>query len=476
MSVSGQVSASRRGRTYMYRDDGLGVDIRVMVADTNFDVVVRGAILDGGGNQGDLDQMAFASRFGFCIGGVTGGGTSAYNNGVAAAVVAAFNAWALLDNGARPEFAHMPFITTGCSAGGAKGYGIAMYAWQRTICFGCNVNAGHTPSNPSDNQIRVPGMFTIGEVDPLVTSANAFCDQLVKSVRARGGLWSEALIWGMSHETRRINHMFAAFYEDCIRQCYPESANPRNGPVTLIRPTEASGWLAPQQSVQESNFTTIAPFNSFTGNKATASWLLNEKIARLYRGYTSQDIRITFLTPDTFAWSGVAPGGGALDGPYWWAMCCYLPGETIDLIIKDSTRIPGWRRIELYNGSRLIDSLAPGQPMRFSVTAADTPVVHAFNLLAYDNTARVYPSILYSVIVSPWTPTYDPPSSTAVPPRQTQSARPVLQLLPGTRPSLFSLTGRLLPAGPAPWDRASSPGVAHTANGTVLRVLAGADR
>jgi hypothetical protein len=470
ISASGQGVAGRRGRVYTYRDDGLGVDIRVTVPDSNLDVVVRGAILDGGNNVADLDQMAFASQFGFGIGGILGGGSSTYSNGVAAAVFAAFDAWAELDNGARPEFARIPIITTGCSAGGRAAYGVGMYAPERTLCMGINVSAGYSPSNPSNDQIKVPAMFTIGEVDPLVVSANAFCDQLIKAVRARGGLWSEAVIWGMSHETRRINHMFAAFYERCINQCYPASVNPRTGPVVLVRPTEQSGWLAPQQSVQESNFTTIAPYNSFAGDKATASWLLDEEIARLYRGYTSKDIRITFSTPDTFAWSGVGPGGVPLDGPYWWAINCYQPGETIDLIVKDSTRIPGWTKIELYDGATLIDSLLPGQPMRFSVTAA-APVVHAFNLLAYDNTTRVYPSVLFSVFVSPWTPTYDPPSSTAVLPRQVQPAQQTLRLLPDTRPSLYSLTGRSLSVDAAPWGHMPSPTIARTTDRTVLRLL-----
>lgn len=475
-SIHAQGVASRRGAQYTYRDDAAGLDIRVIIPDTNRNVVVRGAILDGGGNQGDVNQMAFASRFGFAIGGIGGGGTSSYNNGVAAAVIAAFNAWALLDDGARPEFANMPFITTGCSAGGAKGYGVGMYAWQRTLCMGINVAAGYTPSNPSNDQIKVPTIFVIGELDPLVVSANNQCDPLVKSARARGGLWSEVVAWGMSHETRRINHLFAAFYENCILQCYPASENPRNGPVTLIRPTEESGWLAPQQSVEASNFTNIAPFNSFTGNKATASWLLDAEIARHYRGYTSTDIRLSFSTPDTFAWSGVAPGGLALDGPYWWALRCFKTGDTIDLVIKDSTRIPGWTKIHLYNGNKLIDSISRGQPMRFTVIAADTPVVHAFSLLAYDNTSRVYPSILYSVFVSPWTPTYNPPSMTvAVQPfsvQPTQSRSP--SLLRSTVPSFYSLSGRLLPAVATPNGRVSAPVVLRTSNGAALQLPGGA--
>jgi hypothetical protein len=232
----------------------------------------------------------------------------------------------------------------------------------------------------------------------------------------------------MGHETRRINHLFSAFYEHCIKQYYPSSINPRTDSVILVRPTEASGWLAPRQSAQPSSFTAIAPYASYTGLKSTAEWLLDEDIAWLYRGYTSTDIRLALSTPDTFAWSGVAPGGGALNGPGWWAMCTYLPGESIRLVVKDAARLPGWTKIELYRGSAPIDSLKPGQGLQFTVTAPDTPSIQAYNLLVYDATARVYPSILYSVIVSPWTNVYDPPTA-VLQPYQTQPTRQGLVLL-----------------------------------------------
>ncbi|MBD3241984.1 MAG: hypothetical protein GF331_15450, partial [Chitinivibrionales bacterium] len=65
---------------YIYRDEGLGADIRIIIPDTSLDVVVRGALLDGGNNQGDVNMMAWASRFGFAIGGISGPSNS-YSNG-----------------------------------------------------------------------------------------------------------------------------------------------------------------------------------------------------------------------------------------------------------------------------------------------------------------------------------------------------------------------------------------------------------
>jgi hypothetical protein len=450
---------------YSYTDSLTTVTVRVYLADTNPSTVIRGAILDGGSNQADVDEMAFASRYNFCIGGFSPSGS--YTS-YAPAVLRAFSAWAKLDNNARPEFARMPFITTGCSAGGAAGYSLAMYAWKRTLCFGCNVTAGYNPSSPTDSMIRVPGMFTVGEQDPIVGSRdNPLCDTLIRKYRPRGALWSEAVIWGMGHETRRINHMFSAFYEHCIKEYYPASINPRTDSVILVRPTEASGWLAPRQAVQTSTFTTIAPYSAYTGDKSTAEWLLDGDIAWLYRGYTSTDIRMALETPDTFAWSGVAPGGAALNGPGWWAMCCYQPGAPITLVVKDAARLPGWTKIELYRGSTLIDSLKGSQPLQFTVTAPDTPAIQAYNLLVYDNTARVYPSILYSVIVSPWAQVYGPPTA-VLRPYQAQPTRQGLALLSGGSAAWFSLAGRAVPADAAHEQRAANAIIRRSGEGIEL--------
>jgi len=141
------------------------------------------------------------------------------------------------------------------------------------------------------------------------------------------------------------------------------------------------------------------------------------------------------------------PGSGRVQDsarPGWWATDCFLPGETIILVIKDAARLPGWRKIELYRASTLLDSLTPGHPLQFAVTASDTPSIQAYNLLAYDNTARVYPSILYSVIVSPWTNTYDPPTAVLRPLRDEATAR-ALTPLRALAPGWFDLAARAVP-------------------------------
>jgi hypothetical protein len=426
-SVCGSVFAysSRSGHTYTYKDDAdTSLSMSLYLEDTNM-AVIRGFYAGAGPGL----QSKFCKAFGWVMISNTLNGTGAYNH--AAAFFRGLDAWALLDGGRHPEFRYIPFIVDGCSSGGSSAYALAMYGWQRCIAFGIDVGAGYTPSNPSDSMIHVPGMFTVGEVDTIVgPRCNPQLDTLISHVRPRGALWSHAYIWGMGHQKRRVMHMFASFYEKMIHYSYPDSVDPRTGPVHLRRPTEASGWLA-DPSTWRSGFTVISPYADYSGNKAKGEWLYDEDIAWLYRGYSSTDTRLALHTRDT-----------TVDNDFlsWWVLNLYKPGNTVDLIV-DTTKLPGWTKIELYRGCTLVDSIkrgdALGDTMKFSEIAPATPIMQPYNLMGYDNTARKYPSILYSVVVIG-----NPPVAVRSPaPRLgLSSAVPVTQILPVT--SLFTLTGQ----------------------------------
>jgi hypothetical protein len=388
-SVCGSVLAyaSRSGHNYTYKDDqDTSVVLSLYLEDTNM-AVIRGAYMEA--NPGL--ESKFCKTLGWVMISKTLSGTGAYNH--AAAVFRGLDAWAALDGGRHPEFRYIPFIVDGCSSSGSSAYALAMYGWQRCIAFGVDVGAGYNPANPTDSMIHVPGMFTVGDQDTIVgPRCNPQLDTLIAHVRPRGALWSHAYIWGMGHQKRRVMHMFASFYEKMIHYSYPDSVDPRTGPVHLRRPTEASGWLA-DPSTWRSNFTVITPYASYVGDKGKAEWLSDEDIAWLYRGYSSTDTRLALHTRDT-----------TVDNDFlsWWMLNLYKPGDKVDLIV-DTTKLPNWTKIELYRGCTLVDSIKRGQAlgdtMKFSEIAPATPVIQAYNLMGYDNTARKYPSILYSVVV-----------------------------------------------------------------------------
>jgi hypothetical protein len=382
--------ASRSGKTYSYRDDAVSaVSMSAYVTDTN--AVYRGAMMEADAGQ----EQKFCTHYGWIMIAISINasgipGQHMYDT-YAVAVMRGLDAWAALDNGKHPEFSHFPIITMGCSNGGSMAYGLAMYAWQRCLAFVCNVGGGYNPANPTDSMIRVPGMFTVGEVDHNVGQYNPDLDTLIKHVRPRGALWSHAYIWGMAHEKRRVMHMFAPFFEKLIPFAYPDSLDPSKGPVHLRRPAESSGWLA-DPTTWRSGFTVINSYANYTGAKSSAEWLLDQDIAWLYRGYSSTDVRIALHTRDTF------PNN---DFTSWWQFNLSKPGDQVGLIV-DTSGLPGWTKIELYRGCTLVDSIkrgdALGDTMKFVVTAPETPMMLAYNLMGYDNTSRKYPSILYTVM------------------------------------------------------------------------------
>src|ERR1035437_5775215 len=129
---------------------------------------VRGILISGhGGGSGDSrnfardeNMQAFAARFGFGLAGLhTFPVGRIYSQGgkVFFDALSAFAAY-----GKHPELMNVPFAVFGSSNGGATAYGFANYAPQRCLCFVSNVAAGGNPPVPTDEAIKVPGIFVVG--------------------------------------------------------------------------------------------------------------------------------------------------------------------------------------------------------------------------------------------------------------------------------------------------------------------------
>src|SRR6185312_14054196 len=70
---------------------------------------------------------------------------------------------------------------------------------------------------------------------------------------------------------------------------YPASADPSKGAVALQALSEADGWLGDHDDESvESDVPTIAEFAMYPGDKASASWLPSEGMAKLWRGFVTR--------------------------------------------------------------------------------------------------------------------------------------------------------------------------------------------
>jgi hypothetical protein len=140
-----------------------------------------------------------------------------------------------------------------------------------------------------------------------------------------------------------------------------------------------SGWIA-DNTTWKSGLTAITPAKDFKGDLARSSWLLNEDLAFIYRAYATGNRPLKITSPhERFAL------GMVLDA-----------GSSVSIVVDDSG-FAGWKRLQLYDGSRKADELAKG-PARFTVKDLKGGY-HAFSVLGTDGKGNIRPSNPVLVVV-----------------------------------------------------------------------------
>jgi endo-1,4-beta-xylanase len=327
---------------------------------------VRGILISGhGGGSGDSrsfardeNMQAFAARFGFGLAGLhtfPGGRIYAQGGKVFFDALDAFAAY-----GNNSELANVPFAVFGSSNGGATAYGFANYAPQRCLCFVSNVAAGGNPPVPTDDALKVPGIFVMGRFDPFNRAMEGVgrLATLMAGARTRGARWA-MIIEDKGHEDGVAFDVYAKLLEQSIKLRYPADADPRQGPVQLNEIPEDAGWLA-DMSTWESGLTTIADYASYHGDKQAASWLLDKDMAYVYRGAATRldPISVGIEEVSRVYNANTAPGTMySVGGPI------VAPGRRLNLVC-DVRDLPDWRKIEFYNGAEKLGEVdAPHAPV-----------------------------------------------------------------------------------------------------------------
>ena len=345
---------------------------------------VRGILISGhGGGSGDSrnfardeNMQAFAARFGFGLAGLhTFPGGRVYTQG-GKVFFDALDQFAAF--GKHPELANVPFAVFGSSNGGATAYGFANYAPQRCICFVSNVAAGGNPAVPTDDAIKVPGIFVMGRFDGLNRGTQGVqrLESLVAGARARGARWS-MIVEDKGHEDGIAFDVYAKLLDQSIKLRYPADGDPRKGPVPLKEIPEDAGWLA-DVSTWDSGITTIADYASYPGDKKAASWLLDKDMAWVYRAAATRLNPISVgieeisrvYNPNTAPGTMYSVGGPIVE-----------PGRKLNLVC-DVRDLPDWTKVEFYNGAVKLGEIdAPSQPV-LSITVDKNEIVYCLTAVA----------------------------------------------------------------------------------------------
>lgn len=194
---------------------------------------------------------------------------------------------ALGDSTGHPELANVPLLLQGFSNGGYFSFTFSQYQPERVIAFCLNKSGfAEAPFDPAF--LAVPGFLIWGSEEP--PDVPTVIHSLVQQGRAQHALWAELREWDRAHEEGAVAEAYAPFFAEMVAARYPAGADPRAGVVPLLALDEASGWLGDHSDASvESDVPMIAAYAAYPGDKAEASWLPSEGLAKLWRGFVTRN-------------------------------------------------------------------------------------------------------------------------------------------------------------------------------------------
>lgn len=203
----------------------------------------------------------------------------------------------------RPELLNAPIAVTGFSLGGWVSTDLLNKIPERVLTA-IPQHGGDRFNAPNPALARkVPLLYIPGSSDPLsATNGEISAANFVtyRGPAVPNGLAAFAVDWRTPHEpfNNQAWAMAWTWIAEIAALRYPPGQLPSTmpgNPLQLLDLTESSGWLGQRAYVtsttgaDRSSFVSIAPYASYAGNKADASWLPNEAVARAYRAFNSFD-------------------------------------------------------------------------------------------------------------------------------------------------------------------------------------------
>jgi hypothetical protein len=173
----------------------------------------------------------------------------------------------LADDSGHAELAQSPLLFFGHSAAGMQISGLASLLPARTIAY-IRYHSGASTAD-MNSLIRIP-VLMVQEKDNVVDT-----QRLWKSARALGSPWTFAAepntTHGDANDLKRATPFLISWITAVVRQRLTAGA-------AAVRPLDdSSAWLGDLQSAD------IAPYPTYSGSKADASWLPDETSARAWR-------------------------------------------------------------------------------------------------------------------------------------------------------------------------------------------------
>lgn len=188
-----------------------------------------------------------------------------------------------------PEVGHAPLFLYGHSNG--TGFSAVFPAYEPERVWGwVSMRPGITFQVYQPGAAQVPGLVIFGEEDHFLARPSREENlAVVPALRKKhGALWNFAVEPKTGHGPgEKTWPLVYSFLRHTFAARVPADADPRKGPVQLNSPDPNGGYLGENWDSAKGGYQelTIAPFAGFPGDKATASWLVNDAYAADWQAF-----------------------------------------------------------------------------------------------------------------------------------------------------------------------------------------------
>ena len=188
-----------------------------------------------------------------------------------------------------PELAHAPLFLYGHSNG--TGFSAIFTAGAADRVWGwVSMRPGISFQVYQPGAVGVPGLVIFGEKDPfLVRPSIAENLSIIPLIRKKhDALWCQAVEPGGGHGPgAKTWPLVLSFLRHSFTARVPADSGTGGKAPTLVSISPASGYRGENWAVEKGGYQTLeaAPVDRFSGNAATASWLINEAFAREWQSF-----------------------------------------------------------------------------------------------------------------------------------------------------------------------------------------------
>lgn len=199
----------------------------------------------------------------------------------------------------RAELVNVPVVATGFSLGAIEAANFVNNVPERTLAAVANCAAANLGGTNPAAARRVHTLLIPGELDTAAgQGVNTFPTYRSSTQSANAAF---AVNWRVGHSTFANQEWSMAWtwIAGAAATRLPSGVAPSldtGNPLPLVEVPVSSGWLGQRVYAQSSNgsdrsaFSPIAPASSYAATpSASASWLPNEAVARVYRAFSSYD-------------------------------------------------------------------------------------------------------------------------------------------------------------------------------------------